>query len=117
MHTWGGVFVGIKSDGSFCKFACNQYGQTFTSFNGINFSDEYKYPNWNTVVEFGKEVSSYLIHNRIVALDIALDSEGKPVLIEYNITPGTYSMWLFQYTVGAAYGDFATEIINYCINK
>lgn len=26
-------------------------------------------------------------------------------------------MWIFQYTVGAAYGEFADEIIEYCLRK
>lgn len=113
----GGRFIGIKPNGNFCKFACNQYGQKFTSFNGLDFTKDFNYPCWDKVTEFGKEVCSYLIHNRLVALDIALNNEGKPKLIEYNITPGTYSMWLFQYTVGSAYGDYADEIIENCIRK
>lgn len=110
----GGCFVGIKPNGTFCNYVSNQYGQTCSSFNDIDFSKEYKYPNWDCVTDFGMEVAQHLIHHRLVALDIALKTNGKPVLIEYNITPGTFSMWLFQYTVGAAYSEFADEIIEYC---
>lgn len=80
---------------------CNQYVQTSQTFNGIDFSLDFYYPEWESVILFAKDVCKHIIHHRLVALDIALNTNGSPNLIEYNITPGSFSSWLFQYTVGS----------------
>lgn len=112
----GGFFVGINGDGTLCHKLCNQWGETITHFNGIDFSQNFIYPNWTQVVEFAKNVGQHIIHHRLLALDIALDKSGTPILIEYNIMPGTFSTWLFQYTVGPAYGKYSDEILDYCLS-
>ena len=111
----GGCYVGIHPDGSFCHEVCNQYGQKQTTFNNIDFKKDYQYPNWDVVLAFAKSVGSHILHHRLLALDIVLDKENKPHLIEFNVEG--YSSWLFQYTVGSAFGNFTDEIIDYCKNK
>ena len=37
---------------------------------------------------------------------------NNPHLIEFYIE--AYSSWLFQYTIGTAFGKFTDEIIDYC---
>lgn len=110
----GGCFVGINKDGSFCNSVCNQFGERQVNFNGIDFSNNFNYPNWDKVTAFGKEVCSYVEHHRLLALDIALDKNGAPILIEFNRLPGSFSSWLFQYTVGPAFGEYTDEILSYC---
>ncbi len=111
----GGCYVGIHPDGSFCHEVCNQYGQKRTFFNDIDFTKEYHYPNWEEVIEFAKSVGDHVLHHRLLALDIVLDKDNKPHLIEFNVEG--YSSWLFQYTVGNALGSFTDEILEYCKNK
>ena len=111
----GGCFVGIHSDGTFCHEVYNQYGQKRSSFNDTDFTQEYHYPNWEEVIEFAKSVGNHILHHRLLALDIMLDKNNKPHLIEFNIE--SFSAWLFQYTIGAAFGDFTDEILTYCKNK
>lgn len=109
----GGCYIGIHSDGSFCKEVLDQFGVKRTVFNGIDFSiGSYVYPNWDKVIEFGKSVGQYVPHHRLIALDIVLDKNNNPHLIEFNIE--AYSSWLFQYTIGTAFGKFTDEIIDYC---
>lgn len=109
----GGCYVGIMSDGSFCHEVLDQFGQKRTVFNGIDFSKDYTYPHWEEVVAFGKKVCEYVPHHRLIALDIVLDKQNVPHLIEFNVL--YYSAWLFQYTTGSAFGKYTDEIVNYCI--
>lgn len=111
----GGCLVGIHLDGSFCHEVCDLYGQKRSVFNGIDFTKDYYYPNWQEVVEFAKSVGYSILHHRLLALDIVLDKNNKPQLIEYNID--TYSTMGYQFTTGGALGDFTDEIINYCKSR
>lgn len=108
----GGGYVGINPDGSLCHQVLNQYGETRSEFNGIDFTQEHKIPHWNRIVEFAKYIGQNVPHHRLLALDIMLDKEGNPRLIEFNCK--AYSMWLFQFTTGGAFGDYTDEIIAYC---
>ena len=111
----GGCYVGIHSDGTFCHEVLDQYGRKSTVFNDIDFSNNYRYPNWEKVIEFGESVGKYVPHHRLIALDIVLDEDGNPHLIEFNVLG--YSTWLFQYTTNAAWGDYTDEILEYCTSR
>ena len=93
----------------------DQYGRRQTSFNNIDFCKEFKYPYWGNVLSFAKSVGQYVPHHRLLALDIVLTSEGKPLLLEYNIR--FFSSWLFQYTTDVAFGKFTDEVLAYCKNN
>ena len=109
----GGMFVGVDKDGILGKYCCNQYGETVSIFNGIDFSSAtYQIPNYKRVKEFAEKVASALPHQRLLALDVMLDENDNPVLLEYNIR--AFSVWLFQFTNGAGFGEFTDEIIEYC---
>lgn len=110
----GGVFVGINSDGRLCDYVCDQYGNKNTVFNETDFSKEHIIPHYEEIKQFACEISSLIPHCRLLALDIVLRKDGKPRLIEFNVAPSSYSMWLFQFTVGPAFGDYTDEIIEYC---
>ena len=108
----GGSYVGIKSDGTLCNKVLNQYGDAITEFNGIDFTKERKIKNWDKVVDFAKYIGTNIPHHRLLALDIMIDKNGSPRLIEFNCV--AYSMWLFQFTMGPALGEYTDEIIEYC---
>ena len=95
----------------------NQYEQAATIFNGVDFSQDYNYPEWDKIITFAKDICKNIVHHRLIALDICLDKTGEPRLIEFNIIPGSYSIWLFQYTVGPALKDYTDEILEYCQAK
>lgn len=108
----GGYYVGIHPDGTFCHEVCNQYGQRLTVFNDVDFTKDYHYPNWEEVSAFAKSIGHHILHHRLLALDIFIDRNDKPHLIEFNLEG--FSSWLFQYTLGCAFGDYTDEIIEYC---
>lgn len=112
----GGGYVGINvKDGTLCNKVLNQYGESQTIFNGIDFSQKHQIPNWDKVLEFAKYIGSCIPHHRLLALDIMVDKLGMPRLIEFNCEG--YSMWLFQFTMGPALGEYTDEIIEYCKNN
>lgn len=113
----GGMFVGIDvNDGKLGKYACNWLGETKNTFNDIRFdTNEFIIPNFEAVEDFAVRVSESIIHQNLVALDIALDENGEPVLIETNC--GGFSAWLFQFTTGPVFGEFTDEIMEYCYQE
>lgn len=112
----GGMFVGIDMNGKIGKYACNWLGETKKIFNDIDFeNNEYIIPNFDNICKFAVNVSDKIIYHNLVALDIALNENCEPVLIESNI--GGFSAWLFQFTNGSAFGDFTDEIMDYCIKN
>ncbi len=112
----GGGYVGIKvEDGTLCNKVLNQHGESQIVFNGIDFSKKHQIPNWDKVVDFAKYIGENIPHHRLLALDIMIDKAGEPRLIEFNCE--AYSMWLFQFTMGPALGDYTDEIIEYCKNN
>lgn len=109
----GGMFIGVKMDGTLCKFACDQYGNTTKSFNGIDFHcSNFKIPNFDKILDFAKSIGKKIIHHRLIAMDICIEEDGTPKLVEFNIRG--FSVWLFQFTVCPALGEYTDEIINYC---
>lgn len=110
----GGRFIGINEEGLLLHKVYNQYGIGESRFNGIDFcNNTFQLPFWKDVVDFAKNVSLKIIHHRLIALDISVDKDSHPVLIEYNCAPETFSTWLFQYTKGPAFGKYTDEILSY----
>ena len=109
----GGMFIGVDDDGKLGKYCCDQFGQTTTIFNGIDFGKkDLIIPNYSKIKEFAEEIGSYIPHLRLLALDIMIDEKNHPILIEYNVR--AFSPWLFQFTCGTAFGKYTDEIIDYC---
>ena len=70
-------------------------------------------PEFFKVKQFAIEIGKCIPHFHCIALDIMIDYLGNPRLIEYNIS--AFSTWLFQFTTGAAFGDYTDEVIEYCV--
>ena len=108
----GGCYVGIQSDGILDNKVLDQWGNIRYEFNNIDFKKIYQIPNWPKIIDFAKGIGSCIPHHRLLALDLMIDKEGNPKVIEFNCQ--YYSMWLFQFTTIGALGDFTDEIIEYC---
>lgn len=113
----GGMFVGVNvTTGILAKRLYTQYGDESKQWNGVDYEkSEMQIPNWDKVIEFAEMVGRRLRHHRLVALDIALDSQQHPVLIEYNLR--SYSYWLFMYTGQKPLGEYTDEIVEFCKKK
>lgn len=109
----GGLFVGVGLDGTLGKYACDQYGNKYDTFNGIDFKNgDYRIPQFEKVISFAEKAGDNIMHHHLIAQDICLQANGEPCLVEYNIR--AFSVWLFQFTTGPALGKYADEIIDYC---
>lgn len=110
----GGCFVGVEADGLVHDRVCNQYGETSHVFNDIDFKKStFVIPEFDKVIQLAIEVGKCIPHCRCIALDIMIDSSGMPRLIEYNVS--VFSLWLFQFTTGSAFGSYTDEVIEYCV--
>lgn len=111
----GGAIIGINEKGELDHHLLNQYGDKFAVHNGIDFSTAtYRIPQWERVMEFSKRVGERILHHRLIQLDIMLDSNNEPHLIEYNL--GGPSIWMAMFTGQQVLSDYREEILEYCIN-
>ncbi len=110
----GGVFVGVDmASGELDKHIIGQDFYKHDKWNDVDFSKEtLVVPNWDEVIDFAKYIGTRLPHHRLIALDIALDTKGKPILIEYNID--FFGYWLFMLTNQEVFGKYTDEVIDYC---
>lgn len=112
----GGVFVGINKDGSFGHFLCDQFGNKYNEFNDFNFkNNKYQIPNFEHIKKFAESIAERVIHLRLLALDIMIDKNGKPTLIEFNVY--ALGTWPFQFTTSSVFGECTDEIIAYCKDR
>ena len=113
----GGMFIGVDvATGEMGKFVFDQYGNKQASWNGIDFSKNiYTVPYWDDVISFSKYIGTCIHHHRLIALDIALNENGKPILIEYNLRKFGY--WVFMFTNQEVFGKYTDEVIDYCSRK
>jgi len=111
----GGFQVNINPDGTLQKTAYTsrdgQHVFTEKDDNGFYF-EGYQLPGYERVTEKVKEMASSLGHFRIVGWDMAVDSEGDPVFIEYNCNPGQNQM-----TFGPTFKELTDEVLDEVFGK
>ena len=110
----GGMFTGVNlKTGELGKCVMDKYGNKENVWNDIDFSQKsFVVPNWKEVIAFAEYVGTKIPHHRLIALDIALKKDGKPILIEFNIE--WFSFWFYMYTDQEVFGEYTDEIIEYC---
>lgn len=111
----GGRFVGINIDtGELHKTTHDQWGTQKNIWNGIDFtSQSFVIPHWSDIIEFAKTVANRNHHMRLQAMDICLDSNGSPRLVEINV--GGFSYWLFMFCGQDVFKGELHSVIDYCI--
>lgn len=111
----GGRFVGIDlHTGELGKCVLDQYGNKSPEWNNIDFETQRFYiPNWEGVIKFAQYIGSCNHHCRLLALDIALDENNVPRLIEYNVDG--FGFWVFMYSGQRPFGVYSDEIIEHCL--
>lgn len=109
----GGVYVGVDNNGYLRNYAMDQYGNRFENFNGTDFKNEkLRIPEFDKVLEFAKKIGDTILHHRLIAHDIVITENGEIKLLEFNLRG--FAPWVFQYSIGPAFGKYADEIIEYC---
>ena len=88
-------------------------GGKYTSHNGIDFTElDFIVSGWEIIKDKCKEIAANVTHHRLIAFDMTITNEMKPVVIEFNVE--SFSYWLFLYSGQKPLGNFTDEIIEYC---
>ncbi len=103
----GGLSTTINSEGKLGKFSFGNVGsdnieQTDT---GIKL-EGYQIPSYDKAISFVKRLHYRLPFLNIVGWDVAIEENGEPVLIEFNVGPG-----LSQSAFGSGMGEHTERII------
>ena len=110
----GGRFVGVDvASGRLGCAALNEVGETAAAFNGVSLGEgTYCIPHWDRILGLATAVAERNVHHRLLALDIALDVDEQPLLVEANVE--SFGAWVFQFTSGPVFGAWTQEIFDYC---
>ena len=102
----GGISTIIHEDGSLGKYAYGVPGCDRIEYTDAGVKLEgYKIPSYQSAVNIAKESHLQLPCFKLMGWDFAIEKDGTPVLIEFNMTPD-----LSQSANGPAFGD-KTEMI------
>ena len=114
----GGIFVGVKSDGSLCPYAYSEYGERFNKhpYSNIVF-DGYRIKNFNLLTETALKCHTSVPHIKMISWDLTLNHDGYPTLIEQNLYG--QAVWISQIAHGEAiFGDNTEKmLLEYGIKK
>lgn len=111
----GGITCGVKEDGQLKDVAYNAHGEMFSEHpQGYCFSNCIV-PNYQKAVEMVKHCHEKLGHFRLVSWDVAIDSEGEPVLIESNLRNGECDF--HQFNNGPLFGNMTDQVLQEVFEK
>lgn len=110
----GGRFVGINiQSGQLSHCTMTEHGEAQTDWNGIDFEkNSFTVPGWEAAKELVCRVAENLGPHHLIAFDIAIDANEKPMLIEYNI--GGFSPYFFHFTGQTLLGPWTDEAVAWC---
>ena len=74
--------------------------------------DQYEVPSFKEAVELAKKLHLYLPFFNIVGWDMAIDKEGNPIMIEFNVNPD-----LSQSANGPAFGEYTDMLVKDAMKK
>ena len=110
--TGGGVACGIHEDGRlFDRAVSREAGWQTHHPNGMAFKD-IVVPNFRHVIDKVKNAAAHIPYFKILGWDIAIDEQGEPVVIEFNIQPEQN-----QLTFGPTFGDMTDEVLHEVFQK
>ena len=103
----GGLSTTINNEGKLGKFSFGKVGSDNieTTDTGIQL-EGYQLPSYDKAIEFVKRLHYRLPFLNIVGWDVAIEENGEPILIEFNIGPG-----LSQSAFGSGMGEYTERII------
>ena len=106
-ETAGGISTRINANGTLCKYAYGAPGNDNVEKTDTGIVlDGYKIPSYDKAIDLAKRMHLHLPHFDLVGWDIAIDTEGNPIIIEYNTWPE-----LSQSANGPAFGDYTERVL------
>lgn len=112
-ETAGGISTRINKDGTLAKYAFGAPGNDFVEKTDAGVVLEgFQLPGYDKAVETVKRLHLQLPHFNLIGWDISIDTEGDPVLIEWNVWPE-----LSQSANGPAFGEYTERILKEIWNR
>ena len=112
----GGKFCGILPNGKIGNYVCDVLGKKEGIFNELDFeNNNWKIPNYDMVKQFAIDVAKKIIHHDLIAMDIALDKNDKPVLWEFIV--GGFGSWIFPMTGSEVFAGIEDEVMDRCYRQ
>lgn len=113
----GGMFIGVKDDGTLNDTAYTEFQKKYKKHpdSGIEFKN-YKIPQIEIIIKSAKNLHSRIPQLGIVSWDFTLNEDNIPTLIEMNIRGG--SCWLPQMVHGCGlFGENTADILKFIARK
>lgn len=108
----GGYACPIQMDGRLNEKAVNRKAEWVReNSTGIKFADVCV-PEFDKVIETVKLAHTRLAHFKLIGWDMSVDTQGEPVLIEYNTCPGAN-----QISCGPTFGNLTERVLDEFFNK
>lgn len=114
--TAGGIFCGVREDGSLTPVAYRLNGERFDVHptTGVVF-DGYRIAGFDKALALVKKAAPLLPKFRMVSWDIVIDEQGEPLMLETNLAKG--SVHFHQLTNGPLFGEDTKKIMNEVFGK
>lgn len=112
--TAGGIFVGVREDGSLINFAMDKYGNRTNKHptTGFIFKGS-KIKELSGIIDAAKKMHRHVPQLGIIDWDFTIDENGEPVLVEANIG-NCGGVRLIQFAHGEAlFGENTAEILQW----
>lgn len=107
----GGIFCGVKEDGTLRDVGYSTNGKIFNQHPQGAIFGEHKIPNYSLCQQMVKKIAPRMVGvGRLLSWDIAVEEDGLPVFIEANMSWGELDF--HQMANGPLFGDMTKEIIN-----
>lgn len=112
----GGVMCGVDKNGKLMNYTYTYLGDRFDHCFDIDIKNgNFVVPNYEGLITFAKQVASRVPHNHLLALDVALDKNNNPVLIEVNAEG--HAGWAYQMSTGSMFREHTEEVMDYCYKR
>ena len=109
----GGISTRINADGTLGKYAYGAPGDDKIEYTDSGIKLEgYEIPSYHKVIEQVKEYHYQLPYFDLMGWDMAVEEDGTPILIEFNMTPD-----LSQSANGPAFGEYTELILKRALSK
>lgn len=102
----GGFACRVHPDGRLDKYAVSRVSSWNTVHPGGTVFESVVIPNYTHIIETVKNAARKVPFFKILGWDIAINAEGEPVFIEFNVRPEQN-----QKTCGPTFGDITEEVL------
>jgi hypothetical protein len=111
----GGISAGILADGRLKDRAVRVDGKVFKSHPGGACFEDCIIPNYPDLVETFKNAHMRMAHSKLISWDIAVGTNGQPILVEANLYCG--GLKALQLNNGPLFGDLTEEVLEAVFGK